>query len=195
MKLSAFTAIAFALILPNISFAQNVCVRTGAIRDLIEQKLQKPCNEITAADLATIEEMQIERVPSLRTGDFAGLTGMTKVAISGFYGTFRLPPLLFAGLPSLKDIFVRNVTISADTFADTASVEQLVLFGDVEQLTPAHLEALVSLRHLEIIGCDMTSIDDQTFAHQNQLEYLEISNNQKLAAISANAFVGLSNLT
>src|SRR5687768_2582000 len=70
------------------SYPQEVCGRSPEIRREIEQRLEKSCEKITPTDLRTISEIVVdddlyEDFTELRSGDFAGLTSLTKLVLFG----------------------------------------------------------------------------------------------------------------
>ncbi|MDE2754230.1 MAG: hypothetical protein OXI83_16785, partial [Gemmatimonadota bacterium] len=70
--------------------AGDVCDRTPAIRDAIRAALNhQACATITGAQLATITSLGhrrlAEELTALKAGDFAGLTGLTRLTLTGRY--------------------------------------------------------------------------------------------------------------
>ncbi len=56
MRLQNYFLSLFILFVARTSFAENICLRSEAVREAIEQKLNKPCQYISADDLASITD-------------------------------------------------------------------------------------------------------------------------------------------
>ena len=81
---------------------QGVCDRTAQVRDKLVNVTGKACDAITAADLATVLELDLaeEDIASLQSGDFDGLTGLQPLRLHG-NDLAALPEDIFADLSSL----------------------------------------------------------------------------------------------
>ncbi len=94
-----------------VSVAENptdLCSRSPGVRANIIEKLSKSCEDVTPADLASIETLDFrpaenneQLVGTLKSGDFVGLTGLERLRLNGNQLT-TLPADIFAGLQTSR---------------------------------------------------------------------------------------------
>lgn len=89
-----------------------VCERTPAVRDFLSKGLEKSCDAITEADLATIKRVAVpdENISLFKVGDFSGLPNLEILNITS-NPIVELQEGLFAGLPRLKTLVVFSTKI------------------------------------------------------------------------------------
>jgi Leucine-rich repeat (LRR) protein len=92
------------MLISSIAFAQNICSRTPAIRNALEQQIQKPCDRITSEDLASFTgplNLSNQSLSELQKNDFQGLTSLQKLFL--YNNRLRtLPDGAFVDLISLQ---------------------------------------------------------------------------------------------
>ena len=138
----------------------NICDRTPAVRDaIIRESSATECSNIP--DLATIGQVTISgSLTALQSGDFAGMSGLTNLAIL-FQPITALPAGIFAGLSALRsvDISRNNIdTLPPDVFAGLSSVEELFMNNNNLASLPANIfDGLDSLADLSLVGNSFTA--------------------------------------
>ena len=85
-----------------------VCGRTTAVKEAIEARFSKDCDDVTHSDLQSLGRQDIltisgNTVTSLQEGDFAGLTNLGILAITNTLLT-TLPVNVFNGLSRLETL-------------------------------------------------------------------------------------------
>ena len=96
----------------SAAYADNVCLRTSAVRVAIEQKVNKPCNQITALDLASVTGnlmLSSNDITDLKAVDFQGLSSLISLSLDGN----QLPAGVFQGLTSLQMLYLTGNKISS----------------------------------------------------------------------------------
>ena len=210
---------------PAFAQAQSgVCDRTPQVRDALVAIVGGgvTCADVTPDQLGRISVLSLgsERIETLQSDDFAGLTSLEQLDLYDNDLT-TLPPNIFAGLTNLRQLNLWHndlTTLSSDVFADLTNLRVLDLddndFADIPpdvfagltnlenlwlndtRLTtlPSGIFAgLTNLETLVVSGNEFTTLPPDVFANLTSLEYLSLRNNF-LTAIPPNIFAGLTNL-
>ena len=178
--------------------AAGVCDRTEQVRDEILRRLPyvADCASVTATDLHSIGRMVLTRPNSLTAGDFAGLTSLAQLKITG-RSLRSLPSGIFDGLTSLRVLHVTRTrvrTLPAHLFANLASLETLELQQNRLRTLPEGVFAgLTSLETLELQQNRLRTLPEGAFAGLTSLETLDLSLNS-LRAVPSGIFDGLASL-
>ncbi len=118
----------------------DLCSRTMAVKNAIIAKVsgKASCQDITVADLAGIADLAFASIPNspvnlagsnLKSGDFAGLTGLTNIVLR-FSKLTVLPVDIFSGLSALTTLRLDNnqlSTLPSGLFAGLTSLTTLDL--------------------------------------------------------------------
>ncbi len=215
------------LVLSSTAQAQTqsgVCDRTPQVRDALVAIVGGgvTCADVTPDQLGRISVLSLgsERIETLQSDDFAGLTSLEQLDLYDNDLT-TLPPNIFAGLTNLRQLNLWHndlTTLSPDVFADLTNLRVLDLddndFADIPpdvfagltnlenlwlndtRLTtlPSSIFAgLTNLETLVVSGNEFTTLPPDVFANLTSLEYLSLRNNF-LTAIPPDIFAGLTNL-
>ena len=145
---------------------RGICSRTPVVRDRIMVLLRhavKPgypgdCAGVTAEMLARIRSMDIvpplERVTTLRAGDFAGLSGMRSLYIVEHPGLTALETGVFRGLTRLETLRLHEngiATVRGRAFQDLPALRLLSLRDNrIATLAAGAFEALGALEFLSL---------------------------------------------
>ena len=181
--------------------ASGICDRSPSVRSAILRQLDNvSCDEVTSADLATIEFLWIRFFfGGLATGDLDGLTGLEFLGLSGSNVT-PLPATVFQDLGSLELLYVRDgaaTELAADSFSGLGGLQSLIFSGpDVTTIDPGALNGLTSVESLSLFVDELTAINEDTFAvlgGSAAFQSLRISGDA-IATIATNAFDDLTNL-
>ena len=178
--------------------AAGVCDRTEQVRDEILRRLPyvADCASVTATDLHSIGRMVLTRPNSLTAGDFAGLTSLAQLKITG-RSLRSLPSGIFDGLTSLRVLHVTRTrvrTLPAHLFANLTSLETLELQQNRLRTLPEGVFAgLTSLETLELQQNRLRTLPEGVFAGLTSLETLDLSLNS-LRAVPSGIFDGLASL-
>ena len=150
------------LTLPPVVVAQaddpaltvNICDRTGQVRSrILTQVSATDCADVSTSELAaiTILDATSSSILSLRSGDFAGLTGLKKLYLERNH-LIDLPADIFAGLTGLTELYLgSNKLISLPTgiFDALSSLHKLTLANNSDlSYSPYLLNPLSSLTQL-----------------------------------------------
>ena len=215
------------LVLSSTAQAQTqsgVCDRTPQVRDALVAIVGGgvTCADVTADQLGRISVLSLgsERIETLQSGDFAGLTSLEQLDLYDNDLT-ALPPNIFAGLTNLRQLNLWHndlATLSPNVFTDLTNLRVLDLddndFTDIPpdvfagltnlqtmwlndtRLTtlPSGIFAgLTSLEYLVVSGNEFTTLPPDVFANLTSLEYLSLRNNF-LTTLPPDIFTGLTNL-
>ncbi|CAJ2377192.1 MAG: hypothetical protein IBGAMO2_50011 [Arenicellales bacterium IbO2] len=193
----------------------GICDRTKRVRDAILTRLSRGlglCGTVTDADLATVKALGFlgrNRVDTLQANDFAGLTGLQTLLISGAGGgtLSYLPEGVFSDLTNLRYLSVRDnhnlQTLPANLFAGMTQLEELQLWGNTLQRLPQNVFAgLARLKKLDIRVDEapkpghtgLLSLPANAFADLAALEELDLSGNKFASTLPANVFARLEAL-
>ncbi len=215
------------LVLPSTVQAQTesgVCDRTPQVRDALVAIVggEMSCAEVTADQLSRISVLSLgsERIQTLQSGDFAGLTSLEQLDLYDNELT-ALPPNVFAGLTNLRQLNLWHndlASLSPNVFADLTNLRILDLddndfatippdvFAGLTNLVYMWLNdtrlttlpsgiftGLTNLESLDISGNEFTTLPPDVFANLTSLEILELNNNF-LTTLPSDIFTGLTNL-
>ena len=179
----------------------EVCGRTKAIADAITAAAaQSGCGDVTTTHLAAITELVKTggNIPTLKSGDFAGLSGLTKLEI--YNNAIRgIPADTFTGLTALQELNLgtsnfANGTLPAGVLSGLTALKRLYLASsNLRNPPPGLFSALSALEELDLAGNQMTTLPSGFFAGLASLKTLYIIDNQ-LSSLPAGTFSGLTNL-
>ena len=181
--------------------ATGICGRSSTVQRVILRQLDNvSCDEVTSADLATIEFLWIRfSFGGLATGDMDGLTGLEFLGLSGNNVT-PFPATVFQDLNSLEFLYVRDgaaSSVAADSFSGLGGLQSLIFSGpNVTTIDPGALNGLTSVESLSLFVDELTAINEDTFAvlgGSAAFQSLRISGDA-IATIATNAFDDLTNL-
>ena len=143
----------------------EVCGRTRAIANAIVSAASvSACGDVTATDLAGITELVKTggEIPALKSGDFAGLSAMTKLNLSdNIIGT--LPADIFAGLSQLEELdldenlFVNGRTLPAGVFSGLTCTESVKAWRTCELRRDCRRTCSQASRHSNSSICSTTT--------------------------------------
>ena len=132
------------------------------------------------AGLPNLERLEIEGLAEVPEGLFAGLSAVWELRLRSSAFT-SLPPRAFEGLSSLQVLYIYN--------GEWRGRQEL------STLPPGLFSGLSSLRHLYLDGVGLRDLRPGAFSEVGPtLSILDLGDN-KLAALGAGAFDGLSELT
>ena len=217
------------LVLPSTVQAQaqaqsGVCDRTPQVRDALVAIVggEASCAEVTADQLSRISILSLgsERIETLQSGDFAGLSNLEQLDLYDNELT-ALPPNVFAGLTNLRQLNLWHndlASLSPNVFADLTNLRSLDLddndFADIPPnvfasltnlqylwlndtrlttLPPSIFAGLTNLQYLVVSGNEFTTLPSDVFANLTSLETLSLRNNF-LTTLPSDIFTGLTNL-
>ena len=202
----------------------GVCDRTPQVRDALVAIVGGgvTCADVTPDQLGRISVLSLgsERIETLQSGDFAGLTSLEQLDLYDNELT-ALPPDIFAGLTNLRQLNLWHndlTTLSPNVFADLTNLRVLDLddndFADIPPnvfagltnletmwlndtrlttLPPGLFAGLTNLEYLVLSGNEFTTLPTEVFANLTSLETLSLRNNF-LTTLPPSIFTGLTNL-
>jgi hypothetical protein len=147
--------------------------RSKTVTTALEKKLQKKAADITAADLATVTELQLPHIhiPCFKDNDFAGLTKLKKLE---FYSLFHkagkanetaaFTRAVFAKLPDLEELIITDDELGNlpdDAFADLKSLKVLELYNVALPRLP---KSLLNLPKIEAVYYDGEGTNKEHYA-------------------------------
>ncbi len=142
-------------------------------------------------------EMYSNNLTSLPEGIFDDLTSLTYLNLS-LNKLTTLPEGIFDNLTSLTDLYLIDnnfTTISANVFDNLTSLKILRLeSADLTTLPEGVFDNLTALTRLDLDANKLSTLPDGIFKNLTNLELLEIFRNN-LSAIPDGTFVGLTSLT
>ena len=148
-----------------ITVRSGICNRTRQVRDEIVRLTPgvTNCADITAAHLNGIDDLDLYRrgISTLKTGDFAGLTNLTRLVLVRNNLT-SLQPGIFAGLTNLNHLALNDIGLSSidnSLFTDLTSLTRLALaFNNLTSLKPDTFAGLSKLAHLRLINNQLSEL-------------------------------------
>lgn len=176
----------------------GVCDRTPEVQWAILERSGVPrCEDVTAADLARLGGLPVWKAPSLRAGDFAGMTGLEILGI--YEGSLdSLPESLFSGLANLTDLDLggnRLAHLPEGIFAGLARLEVMgVRHNRLASLPEGVFSGLGDLIYLYLDQNRLDSLPDKLFSGLTSLEVVTLYENQ-LTSLPAGVFSELVSLT
>ncbi len=188
----------------------GICDRTYQIREAIRQAIKHQiwhndrmprCEEVTDAHLAQISHFALyalyrKGIGDLRTGDFAGLSGLANLNL-GQNPISSLSPGVFDELGSLKKLSLNNIRISSlspGVFDELGSLKELYLYNNqISSLPLGVFDELGSLERLHLRNNRISSLSPGAFDGLGNLEYLHLGDN-RISSLSPGAFDGLGSL-
>ena len=203
----------------------GICDRTQQVQDeILHRTGVSDCADVTTAHLTAVTELTLESVglTSLRADDFADLSELKELRLTGNNLLFALPSGVFSGLAKLETLDLYNNQfyrgLPAGVFSGLAKLETLNLganripalraevFSGLSALETLNLErnrlpalpagvfsGLTKLKTLSLSGNLLTAFPAGVFAGLAELETLDLGGNL-LAAFPAGVFAGLAEL-
>ena len=180
----------------------GICGRTQQVQDGILNRLGgvSDCAEVTTTHLTTVTELTLESVglTLLRADDFAGLTDLKELRLTGNYQLYGLPSGVFSGLAKLEtlDLYDNQFHqgLPAGVFSGLTKLETLNL-GE-NRIPTLRAEAFSGLSVLETLNLGVNrlpALPDGVFSGLTKLKTLSLSDNL-LTAFPAGVFSGLAEL-
>ena len=183
----------------------GICDRTQKIQDVILAELTgvTDCAAVTVANLASITKFGVtdfalfqQGITSLQAGDFAGLTGLTKLNLNNNQLT-SLPAGIFSGLTAIQEINLNNnqlTSLAEGTFAGLANLRGIEVHGNKLPALPAGLFTGLMLETVGLGGNEFTALPAGLFTCVTTLKDIGLSTS-KLSSLDAGVFHGLTALT
>ena len=180
----------------------GICDRTQQVQDGILNWLSgvSDCAEVTTTHLTTVTELTLESVglTSLRADDFAGLTDLKELRLTGNYQLLALPSGVFSGLAQLETLDLYNNQfyqgLPAGVFSGLTKLETLNLGAN--RIPALRAEAFSGLSALETLNLErnrLPALPAGVFSGLTKLKTLSLSDNL-LTAFPAGVFSGLAAL-
>ncbi len=183
----------------------DICDRTpeieaGLLAFIVGSGQTVTCSTVTAAQLASVIRLNIDGYSSeeIVASDFAGLTGLTELTISGSRELTTVPANAFSELRSTSIRFLtlhRNTikTVHRDAF-DGLTVGSINLgFNDIEILEPGTFDGVTGLEGLNLSVNHIKAFQDGFFKNLTDLKSLNIASN-RIREIDGDMLRGLSSL-
>ena len=176
----------------------GVCGRTVEVCEAIVALIPQAdhCGTVTANQLARLTgelNLNSSGITSLKSGDFAGLTGLSRLLLSRNMLT-TLPTDIFSGLAHLQHLSLshnRLQTLPADMFSRLTNLSNLRLNGNQFVTLPATMfSELVNLETLRLQANALTSVSKDMFSGLTKLRTLDLEFNQ-LTTLPVGVFDGL----
>ena len=177
VSLSAPDGCCGAAVRARVAVLEGVCDRTPAVRDALRGSAA--CTAPTPASLAALQRLAVPGAGSLRAGDFAGLSGLGTLDLSG--GDLGdVPADLFAGLSGLDtlDLSASGLgDVPAGLFAGLRGLRTLDLSANALALAARPFAALGGLRTLLLDGNGMETLPAGLFAGLGGLREASLEGN------------------
>ena len=176
----------------------GICGRTAQVRDAILYIVGGNCADVTAADLASLEELDLsgESITALAAGDFAGMTELYLLDL-GDNALSTLPDGLFADLTVLEELSLGDndlTTLPTGVFDGLITLYSLDLAGnELSTLAADVFDDLTALETLDINHNDLTTLPAGVFDNPTALTTLDMNDND-LSTLSADVFEKLTAL-
>ena len=189
---------------PVNAAAVNICSRTPEVREAILASVTPTptCSTITDTQLAGITgEIAINAYSNaeLLKSDFAGLTGVTHVALRSSQALRKIPADAFDELNKAQIIGITMVfngieEVEAGVFDGFTAITTLNLNTNAIQGLDAELfDSLSTLQRLALHANDLKTVDADLFDGLSSLQRLSLQTNA-LRTLDADLFDGLSSL-
>ena len=191
------------LVLSSTAQAQTqsgVCDRTPQVRDALVAIVGGgvTCADVTADQLGRISVLSLgsERIETLQSGDFAGLTSLEQLDLYDNNLT-ALPPNIFAGLTNLRQLNLWHndlATLSPNVFTDLTNLRVLDLDdNDFTDIPPDVFAGLTNLQTMWLNDTRLTTLPSGIFVGLTSLEYLVVSGNE-FTTLPPDVFANLTSL-
>ena len=160
----------------------GICDRTSEVAEAVVVEIQKTraeatCADITESELASIEVPISVVPPTLKQGDFEGLTSLTELEITG-QGLVLLRSGIFSGLDNLETLEVKSsslTTIHAGAFEGLPKIKALRLQGNnIKAIPRSVFNDLDSLGTLRLYGDGISSLPIGVFQGLEGLTVLDL---------------------
>ena len=179
----------------------GICDRTQQVQDGILNWLSgvSDCAEVTTTHLTTVTELTLESVglTSLRADDFAGLTDLKELRLTGNKQLLALPSGVFSGLTKMETLNLGNNRIPAlraEAFSGLSALETLNLERNRLPALPAGVfSGLTKLKTLSLSANLLTAFPAGMFSGLAELETLDLGGND-LTQVPAEVFSDISAL-
>ncbi|MYD94982.1 MAG: hypothetical protein F4Y02_15100, partial [Chloroflexi bacterium] len=155
----------------------DICARTDQVKTAIlaATPAGEPCQWVDPDELAAITSLTVgpdSNLSALKSGDFAGMTGLEELVVKGNSGLSGLPSDLFAPLSALTDLNLQDNAFTALPAALTGlsasakgRIDELYLGGNPFAPYPGiSLTDLTGLDTLDVPTFDDETISDRTWA-------------------------------
>ncbi len=189
---------------PSEAAPADICDRTEAVRTAIlatTEVTATDCASVTDAELAAITVLTVDdtSITAFKVGDFAGLTGLTRLELYNASLITELPPGLFAGLPALRILVIDGapglLTLPAAIVDDLTPLRTLkIIDTGLAELPPGVFDELTVLTILELDDNSLADLPAGIFDSLTGLTTLDLCNND-LPSLRQGVFDQLTNLT
>ena len=162
----------------------------------------KDCSEVTDEHLTRIRFLDLtggglgQKITSLKSGDFEGLSGMTELGLE-HNSLSELPEGVFDGLSSLEILTMHGNDLGSlpdGVFDDLTNLDALALYdNDLAALPDGVFDELTELSTLAISDNNLTALPGDVFTGLAGLTHLVASNN-KLTSLPDGVFAGMPKL-
>ena len=192
------------------SHTVDICDRTPEVEAALLAFIQETdssvtCSTVTAAQLASVDYLYIEDgygSGEIVPGDFANLTGLIELSISGSSELTTVPANAFSELSSLTNFenlglgrnriqSVHRDAFDGLTFSRVGSID--LHSNQIQTLEPGTFDGVTGLEFLNLSVNHIKAFEDGFFENLTGLKELTISNNP-LRAIDRDTLRGLSSL-
>ena len=184
---------------------RGVCDRTENVRARIRIASGAGfCTHVTIAHLAAIPSLSIINASTLRSGDFAGLTGLIDLNLErnsprGSGRTMTLPEDIFDGLTALEHLNLSEndiPSLPAGVFDELTALTRLQLLDAHIGTVPANVFANLTNLELLSLGITASTLPAGIFDGLDALTYLRLVGNDSLGltGIRSNIFDELTSL-
>ena len=181
----------------------GICDRTEQVRDaLLDSTGVGDCAAVTVADLATVTTVDlsliatgISGITALKSGDFAGLTALTLLAVGGQSGLTSLPSDVFSGLSALTTLSLAGNALGSlpsGVFSGLSALTNLALNNNSLGSLPSNVFS--ELSNLDVLSLDSNQLTAVPgISGLSALTVLRLGSND-IASIPSNAFSSLTAL-
>ncbi len=184
----------------NVENVNLISTRTQAVIDeIVKRAIVESADDITTEHLQKITYMDLAvyRLTSLKTGDFAGLTGLEELLMDRNSLT-SLPAGIFDDLTSLErlSLWANNISSFPDGLFDNLTKLEVLQVGSQSitlQLTSNMFDELTKLRTLSLSGSHLSSLPNDIFDELTSLTDLRLTHNN-FTTFPDDTFEGLTAL-
>ena len=164
----------------------GICGRTPQVRDAILNRLSdvSQCADVTGDHLASIDgelNLEIKDIPSLRAGDFDGLTEL-RILLLWYNQIEELPPGIFDQLIALEHLRLSSMGLGElppGIFDQLIALERLNLWDNrIEELPSGVFDQLTALKSLELGNNRLSELPDGIFDPLTALKSLDLGYNR-----------------